>query len=73
MALGVFLDIMGAFDNVTFESISGALREFEIPTWVGQWIDNMLRNRIVQVELHGVTVERELTKGNPQGGILWTV
>ena len=34
------------------------------------WIETLLRHRTVQVELYGDKVEREVVKGNPQGGIL---
>ena len=61
---------MGAFDNVTFDSVSASLRELEVPAWLIRWIDFMIRHGKVQVELCGATVERVIRKGNPQGGIL---
>ena len=70
VSLGIFLDIVGAFDNVTFDSVSASLRELEVPAWLIRWIDFMIRHRKVQVEMCGATVEREIQKGNPQGGIL---
>lgn len=42
-ALGIFLDIMGAFDNVTFQSIRKALQEFEVYPILVKWITDMLR------------------------------
>jgi len=70
LALGIFLDIVGAFDNVTFNSISKSLQERNVPHGIIQWIDQLVRHRTVQVEQSGARVKREVMKGNPQGGIL---
>ena len=68
--LGIFLDIVGVFDNVTFRSFVVALRGLGISKILTSWIENLLRRRTVQVELYGDKVKREVVKGNPQGGIL---
>jgi len=34
-ALGIFLDIVGAFDNVTHRGITTALRELGVPSFLG--------------------------------------
>ena len=52
-ALGIFLDIVGAFDNVTFRGIAMALRGLDMSEILTSWIENLLRYRIVQVELYG--------------------
>ena len=70
LALGIFLDIVGAFDNVTFRSFVAALRGLGMSKVLTSWIENLLRHRTVQVELYGDKVKREVVKGNPQGGIL---
>ena len=69
-ALGIFLDIVGAFDNVTFRGFATALRGLGMSEILTSWIENSLRHRTVQVELYGDKVKREVMKGNPQGGIL---
>ena len=69
-ALGIFLDIVGAFDNVTFRSFVAALRGLGLSKILTSWIETLLRHRTVQVELYGDKVKREVVKGNPQGGIL---
>ena len=69
-ALGIFLDIVGAFDNVTFRSFVAALRGLGMSKILTSWIETLLRHRTVQVELYGDKVKREVVKGNPQGGIL---
>ena len=70
-ALGIFLDIVGAFDNITHNDIADALRELKVSPFLVHWIENLLRHRTVQVELNGEKIKREVVKGNPQGGILF--
>ena len=69
-ALGIFLDIVGAFDYVTFRSFVAALRGLGMSKILTSWIETQLRHRTVQVELYGDKDKREVVKGNPQGGIL---
>ena len=69
-ALGIFLEIVGAFDNVTFCSFVAALQGLGMSKVLTSWIETLLRHRTVQVELYGDKVKREVVKGNPQGGIL---
>ena len=68
--LGIFLNIVGAFDNVTFRSFVAALRGLGMSKIFTSWIETLLRHRTVQVELCGDKVKREVVKRNPQGGIL---
>lgn len=69
-ALGVFLDVEGAFDNIRFRSIYGALLEAKIPSVLAQWIIVMVTERSIILTLHGVSITRKIHKGCPQGGIL---
>ena len=69
-SLGIFLHVKGAFNNVKFESIITALKDLGIPDVLVSWIENMLRNRTIQVQLLDVKVQRKVTKGCLQGGIL---
>ena len=73
-ALGIFLDIVGVFDNVTFRSFVAALRWLGMAKIRNSWIETLLRHYTVQVELYGDKVKRGSTvvTGNPQGGILST-
>ena len=66
-ALRIFLDIVGAFDNITHRGIADALRELEVSPFRVHWIENLLK---LQVELNGEKIKRETVKGNPQGGVL---
>ena len=70
-ALGIFLDIVGAFDTVTFRSFVAALRGLGMSKIIISWIETTpLRHRTVQVELYVDKVKREVVKGNPKNGIL---
>ena len=69
-ALGIFLDIVDAFDNVIFRSFVAALRGLGMSKILTSWIETLLRHCTVQVELYGDKVKREAVKGNSQGGIL---
>ena len=63
-ALGIFLDIVGAVTAVD-NKVSPFLSPFLV-----HWIENLLRHRIVQVQLNGEKIKREVVQGNPQGIIL---
>ena len=65
-ALGIFLDIVGAFDNITHKGIADALRELEVSHLLVHWIENLWRHRTVQVELNGEKIKREVVKGIPK-------
>ena len=70
LALGTFLDVEGAFDNVTFSAIEKALhRKCESPVVI-KWIMDLIRNRSTTVELNGHIRTIRIVKGCPQGGIL---
>ena len=67
-SLAIFLDIQGAFDNVSFDAISESLREAEVDWGLARWINNMLRNRSTEVEWAGTKVTINMRKGCTQGG-----
>ena len=69
-ALGIFLDIEGAFDNIKHSSIREALYTLGIPNTIGNWIGYLISNRNITVTLANITINRTVTKGCPQGGIL---
>jgi hypothetical protein len=52
-ALGVFLDIDGAFDNASFGSMDAASGEHEVVLTLRRYIDSMLRCRSVRVDIRG--------------------
>ena len=70
MALGVFFDIEGAFDNVLTSKVLEGLEAKGVPRVIIRWYGQYLSTRFVQVSLGKVTRCRSLTRGTPQGGIL---
>ena len=69
-ALGVFLDIEGAFDNLPHDSIKRALNQTKAKGMVSDWIVNMIKNRHIILKSSGATISRHAPKGCPQGGVL---
>ena len=67
--LGIFLDIEGAFDNVSFEANYKALQKTDIDSTIINWIFNMVVNRQTTVQLN-ITKTIKIGKGCPQGGVL---
>ncbi|XP_035216566.1 uncharacterized protein LOC118189990 [Stegodyphus dumicola] len=69
-AIGILLDIVGAFDNIGFEKIHKALTGSHIHPMITRWVIFMIKNRNICVSLADYEVKRDITKGCPQGGIL---
>jgi hypothetical protein len=69
-ALGVFLDIDGAFDNASFGSINAASGGHGVVLTLRKLIDAMLRCRSVRVEIRGSNIRVLVNRGCPQGGVL---
>ena len=69
-AVGVFLDISGAFDNLSYEAIKTALIAHYYPEQYVSWYTNYLQDRIAVIDVKGVSKKICLTKGTPQGGVL---
>ena len=69
-ALASFLDIAGAFDNVSFRSMEEALVSRNVNRSIVLWIKKLLSSRRVTATLGGVTREIIVAKGCPQGGVL---
>ena len=70
MALGTFLDIEGAFDNVSFSAIDKALDKKCPSIKVKRWIMAMIKSRSLTMEINGTSKTIRILKGCPQGGIL---
>lgn len=69
-AIGVFLDIQGAFDNLDTEAAIRGMREKHLPEAIIGWYGHYLRTREVAAEVKGQKGSRRLTRGTPQGGVL---
>jgi len=69
-SLVAFLDIEGAFNNVKTEAIMKGLEFLEVDDRVTRLVNQMLVSRIVNSELGGSTIRRQVVRGTPQGGVL---
>ena len=69
-ALGVFLDIKGAFDNCKHDAIVEQMKSKKFPKGIIVWYEQYLRNRVAHSTLKGHTCSIKVTNGTPQGGIL---
>jgi hypothetical protein len=76
-ALCTFLDIDGAFNNTTIESVCKAAIEHHINPTIVKWIKQLLTNRIAYTTISGENFEITVNRGCPQGGVLspllWTI
>ena len=70
IAIAVFLDIAGAFDNTRTKSMVRALQKRGVSESIVRWIGYMLRFRIAETSTLGCEKEKRVTQGCPQGGIL---
>jgi hypothetical protein len=70
IALGAFLDIEGAFDRTSFNTIKQAAERHGIEPAVCRWICVMLESRNISATLSGETLGVNAAGGCPQGGVL---
>jgi len=70
IAIAVFLDIEGAFNNALASSMTRGLRDHGVNSTVIRWISYMLGHRRAETSLCGSTTAKQVMKGCPQGGIL---
>lgn len=68
--LATFMDIQGAFDNTTFNSINGATQKRNIDHQTRAWISAMLAGRTLMADLNGISIKVLARKGCPQGSVL---
>ena len=68
--IGVFIDIQGAFDNLPHRAIKKALENTPAKGEISNWIMNMVTNRDINLSLAEETINRKISKGCPQGGVL---
>jgi hypothetical protein len=69
-AIGIFLDIERAFNNLLPEGVLKSLEKRGTPAKLLSWFKNYLLTRKVKVEYQGTTTSQDLVKGKPQGGVL---
>lgn len=69
-ALGAFLDIVGAFNLICYEAIKTAAKRFGVNDIMINWIESMLKSRVVTAHYENSCKSGEVDKGCPQGGVL---
>jgi len=70
MALGVFLDIEGAFNITCFDTMCDALVRHGSDYTIVRWIRATLDGRVSVATLSGFSTWLAISKGCPQGGVL---
>lgn len=68
--IGSFVDIEGAFNSTTRNSIENAMSKQGIPITIARWVTESLSDRCVLSEWNGKTVKGRVSEGCPQGGVL---
>ncbi len=70
IALCAFLDIEGAFDNISHDAIIRAAKERGTHPVISRWLDALLQSRSIKSTLLNETLEVSTVRGCPQGGVL---
>jgi len=73
IALGVFLDIEGAFNNTTYESMWAALAKHGVHYTIIRWIRATTKGRLATATRSGLSGSVAVSTGCPQGGVLSTL
>lgn len=63
-----FIDIEGAFNLVTYDTIQAVLEATQVNAGTINWIMEILRKRIMRTKLSTVETKFSAIKGYPQGG-----
>lgn len=66
----VFIDISGAFDNTSVNTMIEHSENMGIAKWITDWIEMMLKNRRIKAKHESCTIKIIANKGCPQGGVL---
>ena len=69
-ALGVFLDIQGAFNYVLPEKVREAMNKKGLDSYITRWYNHYLTSRMATIQIDDTKVTRKLPMGVPQGGII---
>ena len=70
IALGVFLDIEGVFNNTSYDPMCAALAKHEVHYTIVRWIRATLKGRQAMATLGGLYRSVCVSRGCPQGGVL---
>jgi len=70
IALGVFLDIEGAFNNTSYDTMCAALARHGVDYIIIQWIRATLEGQLATVTVSEFSRSVAVSRGCPQGGVL---
>ena len=70
IAVGIFLDIEGAFNNTTLESIEKSTSSRGLDPLICNWLTAMLKGREIHTSMCNEEIIANTTRGCPQGGVL---
>jgi hypothetical protein len=70
VALGLFLDVEGAFDNVKPDYVLRVMERRGMPQEFLGWYAHFLKSREIYIEIKGVNMVRIIVNGYPQGDVL---
>jgi hypothetical protein len=65
----VFLDIKGAFDNISIRAVTAGMVKHGFPPNMITWYTNYINNRSCYTKLGNVSLTTYLHQGTPQGGV----
>jgi hypothetical protein len=70
VVLGVFLDIEGAFNNTSYDSMYMALARHGVDHTIVRWVKATLEGRQAMAMLGSLSRKVAVSRGCPQGGVL---
>ena len=68
--LGIFCDLEGAFNAVSYEAIINGLNKRKFDPLFIEWYKYYLYNRFFTIDLKGQKLTKTCSRGVPQGGVL---
>ena len=69
-AICIFLDIEGAFNNTSYDSMCTALAKHGVDHTIIRWIRATLEGQLATATLGGFSKSVAVSRGYPQGGVL---
>ena len=70
IARGIFLDIEGAFDNTSYDSMCSAFTRHRVDQTIVRWIRATLEGQLATAALWDVSRSVAVSRGCPQKGLL---
>src|SRR5690606_23642742 len=78
VTLALFLDVKGAFDNVSRERLLATMQQMRLPTPIVRWVEQFMTKRTIQMAFDGQmeklqTVETGIPQGSPVSPVLFLI